>query len=99
MHSPFEEKVAPELTLSQERRNQLIIAGISTILLVALWTISDLPRSMYLALPLVSVALWIPAVLAHKQREGSRGWNMIFGVLGLIVAAVVVWVVWLIGRG
>jgi hypothetical protein len=37
--------------------------------------------------------------LAHKQREGSRGWNMIFGVLGLIVAAVVVWVVWLIGRG
>jgi hypothetical protein len=87
------------LTLSQERRNQLIIAGISTILLVALWTISDLPRSMYLALPLVIVALWIPAVLAHKQREGSRGWNMIFGVLGLIVAAVVVWVVWLIGRG
>ena len=87
------------MTLSQERRNQLIIAGISTILLVALWTISDLPRSMYLALPLVIVALWIPAVLAHKQREGSRGWNMIFGVLGLIVAAVVVWVVWLIGRG
>ena len=87
------------MTLSQERRNQLIIAGISTILLVALWTISDLPRSMCLALPLVIVALWIPAVLAHKQREGSRGWNMIFGVLGLIVAAVVVWVVWLIGRG
>ena len=87
------------MTLSQERRNQLIIAGISTILLVALWTIRDLPRSMYLALPLVIVALWIPAVLAHKQREGSRGWNMIFGVLGLIVAAVVVWVVWLIGRG
>jgi hypothetical protein len=87
------------LTLSQERRNQLIIAGISTILLVALWTISDLPRSMYLALPPVIVALWIPTVLSHKQREGSRGWNMIFGVLGLIVAAVVVWVVWLIGRG
>ena len=87
------------MTLSQERRNQLIIAGISTILLVALWTISDLPRSMYLALPLLIVALWISALLAHKQREGSRGWNMIFGVLGLIVAAVVVWVVWLIGRG
>ena len=87
------------MTLSQERRNQLIIAGISTILLVALWTISDLPRSMYLALPLVIVVLWIPAVLAHKQREGSRVWNMIFGVLGLIVAAVVVWVGWLIGRG
>ena len=77
----------------------MIITGISTILLAALWAISDLPRSMYLALPPVIVALWIPTVLSHKQREGSRGWNMIFGVLGLTVAAVVVWVVWLIGKG
>jgi branched-subunit amino acid transport protein len=91
--------VAPELTLSQARRNQLIIAGISTILLATLWAISDLPRSMYFALPPVIVALWVPAVLAHKQRDVSRGWNVAFGVLGLAVAAVVVRAVWLIGRG
>ena len=97
--SPFEELVAPELTLSQARRNQLIIAGTSTILLATLWAISDLPRSMYFALPPVIVALWVPAVLAHKQRDVSRGWNVAFGVLGLAVAAVVVRAVWLIGRG
>ena len=77
----------------------MIIAGISTILLATLWAISDLPRSMYFALPLVIVALWIPALLAQKQRDGSRGWNMAFGALGLAVAAAVVRAVWLIGRG
>ena len=87
------------MTLSQARRNQLIIAGVSTILLATLWAISDLPRSMYFALPLVIVALWIPALLAQKQRDGSRGWNMAFGALGLAVAAAVVRAVWLIGRG
>jgi hypothetical protein len=54
---------------------------------------------MYFALPLVIVALWIPALLAQKQRDGSRGWNMAFGALGLAVAAAVVRAVWLIGRG
>jgi len=87
------------LTLSQARRNQLIIAAISSVLLATLWTIGDLPRSMYYALPFVIVALWIPAALAHKQRDGGVVWNSFFGLLGLAVVSVVVRAVWLIGRG
>ncbi|MDP6666157.1 MAG: hypothetical protein QF357_02020 [Dehalococcoidia bacterium] len=87
------------MTLRQARRNQLIIAGISTVLLATLWAIGDLPRSMYYALPFVIVSPWVPAFLAHKQREGSPGWNLFFGALGMAVTAVVVRAVWLIGRG
>jgi hypothetical protein len=87
------------LTLSQARRNQLIIAGISTVLLSILWAVGDLPRSMFYALPPVIIVLWIPAVLAHKQREGSRSWNAFIGLLGIAVVSVVVRAVWLIGRG
>ncbi len=87
------------MTQSQARRNQLIIAGISTVLLSILWAVGDLPRSMYFALVPVIVALWIPAVLAHKQREGSRSWNAFFALLGIAVVAVVVRAVWLVGRG
>ncbi|MEE8045996.1 MAG: hypothetical protein V3T49_04075 [Dehalococcoidia bacterium] len=87
------------MTLWQARRNQLIIAGISSVLLATLWAISDLPRSMNYALPPVIVALWIPAVFAQKQREGSPALNGFFGLLGIAVIAVVVRAVWLIGRG
>jgi branched-subunit amino acid transport protein len=87
------------LTLSQARRNQLIIAGISSVLLSMLWFAGDLPRSMYYALPLAIAALWIPAIFADKQRSGSVAWNVLFGALGIAVAVVVVRVVWLIGRG
>ena len=90
--------------LSQERqsgarRNQLIIAGISSVLLAVLWIIGDLPRSMYYALPFVIGALWVPAALAEKQHQRSLRWNIFFGVLGLAVVSVVVRAVWLIGRG
>jgi len=54
---------------------------------------------MYYALPFVIVALWIPAALAHKQRDGGVVWNSFFGLLGLAVVSVVVRAVWLIGRG
>lgn len=77
----------------------MIIAGISTVLLSILWAVGDLPRSMYFALAPVIIVLWIPAVLAHKQRQGSRSWNAFFGLLGIAVIAVVVRAVWLIGRG
>jgi hypothetical protein len=86
------------LNLSQARRNQLIIAGISSVLLIALWTIGDFSRLMNYALPVVIAVLWIPAVLADKQRAGSLGWNVFFGVLGIAVATVVVRAVWLIGQ-
>lgn len=87
------------MTLSQARRNQLIIAAISSVLLKSLWVIGDLPRSMNFSLPFVISALWVPAFLAHKQRDGSLAWNLFFGVLGLAVVGVVVRAVWLIGRG
>lgn len=87
------------MTLSQARRNQLIIAAISSVLLATLWGIGDLPRSMYYALPFVIVALWIPAFLAHKQRDGGLIWNSFFGVLGVAVVGVIIRAVWLIGRG
>jgi hypothetical protein len=54
---------------------------------------------MNYALAPVIVALWIPAALAQKQREGSLAWNLMFGLLGLAVVAVVIRAVWLIGRG
>jgi len=76
----------------------LIIAGISSVLLLVLWLIGELPRSMYYVLPVVIAALWVPAVLAQKQRNGALGWNVAFGLLGLAVSAVVVRAVWLIGR-
>ena len=87
------------MTLSQTRRNQLIIAGISTVLMVILWSIGDFSREMNFALPLVIVALWIPAALAHKQREGGIVWNAPIVLLGLAVVAVVIRAIWLIGRG
>lgn len=87
------------MTLSQARRNQLIIAGLSSVLLATLWAVGDLPRYMYYALPFVIASLWIPAALAHKQREGSLVWNTFFGALGLAVVAVIARAVWLIGRG
>ena len=93
------EKAALVLTLWQARRNQLIIAGISSVLLATLWAISDLPRSLDYALAPVVVALWVPAALAHKQREGSLVWSGFFGLLGLAVVVVVMRIAWLIGRG
>ena len=67
-------------------------------LLAILWVIGDLPRSMHYALPFVIFALWIPAVLAHKQRDGGVRWNTLFGVLGIAVVIVVIRAVWLMGR-
>ncbi|MCH7970038.1 MAG: hypothetical protein J4O01_03915 [Chloroflexi bacterium] len=87
------------MTLYDARRNQLIIAGISTILLAMLWTVSDLPRSMYYTLPFIIAGLWIPALLVRKQLQGSLAWNLFFGVLGIAVISTIVRVVWLIGRG
>ena len=87
------------MTLYDARRNQLIIAGISTILLAMLWIVSDLPRSMYYTLPFIIAGLWIPALLVRKQLQGSLAWNLFFGVLGIAVISTIVRVVWLIGRG
>ena len=87
------------MTLYDARRNQLIIAGISTILLAMLWTVSDLPRSMYYTLPFIIAGLWIPALLVRKQLQGSLAWNLFFGALGIAVISTIVRVVWLIGRG
>ena len=86
------------MTLSQARRNQLIIAAISSVLLATLWAVGDLPRSMNYALPFAIAALWVPAFLAHKQRDGGLVWNAFFGVLGIAVIGVIVRAVWLIGR-
>ena len=86
------------MTLRQARRNQLIIAGISSVLLATLWAVGDLPRSMYYALPFVIASLWVPALLVHKHRQGSLAWNMSFGLLGIAVVSVIVRAVWLIGR-
>ena len=87
------------MTLSQARRNQLIIAAISSVLLATLWAIGDMTRSMSIALPFVIAALWIPAILANKQRDGGIVWNSFFGILGLAVVSVIVRAVWIIGRG
>ena len=87
------------MTLYDARRNQLIIAGSSTILLAMLWTVSDLPRSMYYTLPFIIAGLWVPALLVRKQLQGSLAWNLFFGVLGIAVISTIVRVVWLIGRG
>lgn len=87
------------MTLYDARRNQLIIAGISTILLAMLWTVSDLPRSMYYTLPFIIAGLWVPVLLVRKQLQGSLAWNLFFGVLGIAVISTIVRVVWLIGRG
>ena len=86
------------MTLYQARRNQLIIAGISTVLLAMLWTVGDLPRSMYFALPFVIAGLWIPAFLIRKQLQGSLAWNLFFGLLGVAVVSTIVRAAWLIGR-
>ena len=86
-----------EMSLSQARRNQLIIAGISSVLLSMLWAIGDLPRSMYYTMPFVIAALWIPAVCVHKQRDGGLIWTSFFGLLGIVVVSIVVRAVWLIG--
>ena len=87
------------MTLYQARRIQLIIAGISTLLLATLWTVGDLPRSMYYALPFTIAGLWVPALLVRKQLQGSLAWNLFFGLLGIAVVSTVVRAVWLIGRG
>ena len=86
------------MTLYQARRNQLIIAAISTLLLTALWTVGDLPGAMYYALPFIIVSLWVPALLVRKQFQGSIVWNLFFGLLGIAVISTVVRAVWLIGR-
>jgi hypothetical protein len=87
------------MTLAQARRNQMLIAGISSVLLVALWIVGDVPTGMYFLLPPVIVAMWIPALLAHKQRIGSLRWNLLFGLLGIGVVSTVVRVVLYIGNG
>jgi len=86
------------MTLAQARRNQMLIAGISSVLLVALWIAGDVPTGMYFLLPPVIVAMWIPALLAHKQRIGSLRWNLLFGLLGIGVVSTVVRVVLYIGN-
>ncbi len=68
-------------------------------LLVALWIVGDVPTGMYFLLPPVIVAMWIPALLAHKQRIGSLRWNLLFGLLGIGVVSTVVRVVLYIGNG
>jgi len=87
------------MTLAQARRNQMLIAGISSVLLVALWIVGDVPTGMYFLLPPVIVAMWIPALLAHKQRIGSLRWNLLFGLLEIGVVSTVVRVVLHIGNG
>ena len=87
------------MNLYQARRNQLIIAGVSTLLIVLLWTVGDLPRSMFYALPFLIVGLWIPALMVRRQLEGSLAWNLLFGLIGIAVISTIVRAVWLIGRG
>ena len=87
------------MTFYQARRNQLIIAALSTVLLAGLWAVSDLPLAMYYALPFVIVGLWVPALLVRKQLQGSLVWNLFFGLLGIAVISIVVRAGWLIGRG
>ncbi|MGB1748805.1 MAG: hypothetical protein ACPHK0_03375 [Dehalococcoidia bacterium] len=86
------------MTLAQARRNQMLIAGISSVLLIALWLVGDVPTVMYFLLPPVIVAMWISALLAHKQRIGSVRWNLFFGLLGVGVVSTVVRVVLYIGN-
>ena len=87
------------MTLSPVRRNQLLIAALSSLMLVTLWVVGDLPRYMYFLLPFVVGSLWVPAALSHKQQQGSLAWNLFFGLLGIFVILVVTRAVWLIGRG
>ena len=87
------------MTLYQARRNQLIIAAISTLLLILLWKVGDLSRSMYYTLPFIIAGLWVPALLVRKQLQGSLAWNLFFGLLGIAVISTIVRAVWLIGRG
>ena len=87
-----------KMNLQQMRRNQLLIAALSSLLIASLWWIGDLPEVMYYVLPLVIFSLWIPAIMAHKQREGSSAWNVFFIVLGITVITAIVRTVWLIGR-
>ena len=87
------------MNLYQARRNQLIIAGVTTLLIVLLWTVGDLPRSMFYALPFLIVGLWIPALMVRRQLEGSLAWNLLFGLIGIAVISTIVRAVWLIGRG
>ena len=87
------------MTLYQARRNQLIIAALSTVLVAALWAVGELPVAMYYALPFVIVSLWVPALLVRKQLQGSLAWNLFLGLLGIAVISTVVRAVWLIGRG
>ena len=87
------------MTFYQARRNQLIIAALSTVLLAGLWAVGDLPLAMCYALPFVIVGLWVPALLVRKQLQGSLVWNLFFGLLGIAVISIVVRAVWLIGRG
>ena len=86
------------MNLQQMRRNQLLIAALSSVLAASLWWIGDLPEVMYYLLPLVIFSLWIPAIMTHKQREGSMAWNVFFMGLGITVIAAIVRTVWLIGR-
>ena len=87
------------MNLYQARRNQLIIAGVTTLLIVLLWTVGDLPRSMFYALPFLIVGLWIPALMVRRQLEGSLAWNLLFGLIGISVISTIVRAVWLIVRG
>ena len=87
------------MTFYQARRNQLIIAALSTELLAGLWAVGELPLARYYALPFVIVGLGGPALLVRKQLQGSLVWNLFFGLLGIAVISIVVRAVWLIGRG
>jgi hypothetical protein len=87
------------LSYWQVRRNQAIVAAISTVLLAILWATGSYPGSMNFTIPGAMVVTWIPVVLAPKLRQGSIAWNSLFGLLGLTVAGVAVRAIWMIGQG
>lgn len=83
--------------MSPARRIQAIVAGIASVLLLVLWVTENNPGSMNFAIPAAMAILWLPVVLAQKQRQGSIAWNSFFGLLGIAVVAVAVRATWMIG--
>ncbi|MBG82733.1 MAG: hypothetical protein CL791_05415 [Chloroflexi bacterium] len=81
------------------RRNQLIIAGISTVLLVLLWSNRNFTGVMKFALPFLIISLWIPPIFVQTQHDRGVRSNFLIGLLGIVVACFVVRAIWLIGRG